>query len=281
MAATCTDVTVQGQPCLRLASPGGDAVQVAWHGATVVSWVAAGRERLFLSARSRFNGRDAIRGGIPVCWPQFNARGPLPKHGFARTRPWRLDGPPRLDDAGAQATWCLPQTPDLQALWPHAADLRLTVRLTPGALRLTLGVDNRGDQPLAFTGALHTYLAVDDLAQVGVTGLGGQLEWDALTDTHGTAADRLAVNGGLDRVYAAATAPLRLHDGPHALDIAQSPEWAQTVVWTPSAAQAAQLPDLAPGEHQRLLCVEAAQVFQPVAVPPGGHWQGWQQFNTV
>ncbi len=281
MAATCTDVAVQGQPSLRLALPGGDAVQVALHGATVLSWVASGRERLFLSRSSRFNGQDPIRGGIPVCWPQFNARGPLPKHGFARNRPWLLDGPPVLQHALAQATWRLPETPQTQALWPHPADLRLTVRLTPGALRVTLGVDNRGDQPLAFTGALHTYLAVDDLAQAGVTGLGGQPEWDALTDTHGTAADRLQVADGLDRVYAAAAHPLRLLDGPHALDVSQSPDWAQTVVWSPTAPQAAQLPDLAPGEHRRMLCIEAAQVFHPVTVPPGGRWQGWQQLQTV
>ena len=27
---------------------------------------------------------------MPVCFPQFAERGPLPKHGFVRNLPWRL-----------------------------------------------------------------------------------------------------------------------------------------------------------------------------------------------
>jgi hypothetical protein len=56
----------------------------------VLSWVTPdGRERLFLSDKAVFDGSVAIRGGIPVCWPQFAGLGELPKHGFVRTLPGR------------------------------------------------------------------------------------------------------------------------------------------------------------------------------------------------
>jgi glucose-6-phosphate 1-epimerase len=72
-----------------------------------------------------------------------------------------------------------------------------------------------------------------------------------------------------------------LHTGPHRLAISQSPEWAHTVVWTPGAANAAQMADMEPEGHQRMLCVEAAQVMQPTSVPAGAVWQGWQQLNVI
>lgn len=279
--ATCQFELFQGLPCWRLRLPQGDTALVAEHGAQVLSWVAAGRERLFLSERSHFNGRDAIRGGVPVCWPQFNARGALPKHGFARNLPWVADVPPVLTADGAQVTLRLCSGPATMALWPHTFDAGVCVDLSPGCLRVTLGVDNTGTQPLAFTGALHTYLAVDDVAQARLIGLGGQSEWDALADTHGMAADALHFSGSFDRVYHAAAVPLTLHDGAHRLTIEQSAVWAHSVVWTPGAGNAAGMADMAPGSHQRMLCVEAAQVFEPISVPAQGRWQGWQQFNVV
>lgn len=279
--ATWSPESFQGQPCVRLSLPGGDSALVALHGASVISWVAGGRERLFLSRNSHFNGRDAIRGGVPVCWPQFNTRGPLPKHGFARNFSWTADVPAALTADGAQVTLCLRSSPATQVIWQQTFVAALTVNLTLGGLRVTLNVDNTDDKPLAFTGALHTYFALDSVAQASLTGLGGQPEWDALTDAHGFGADAIEFSGNLDRVYGAAASPLTLQDGPHCLSIAQSPSWAHTVVWTPGAATAAQMADMEPGGFERMLCVEAAQVLHPVSVLAGGTWQGWQQINVV
>jgi glucose-6-phosphate 1-epimerase len=50
---------------------------------------------------------------------------------------------------------------------------------------MSLSVHNTDTQPLSFTGALHTYLAVDDIDLTDVTGLQGQAEWDAVADVHG------------------------------------------------------------------------------------------------
>lgn len=278
--ATCLPESFQGLPCWRLRLPQGDTALVAGHGAHLLSWVSGGRQRLFLSQTSRFNGRDAIRGGVPVCWPQFNARGPLPKHGFARNLPWVADVRPDQATDCAQVCLRLPSGPATLALWSQAFEARLTVTLTPGHLRVALAVHNTDANPLVFTGALHTYLAVDDVTQAALTGLGGQPEWDALADRHGTAAASLRFPDGFDRVYRAAAQPVTLTDGAHKLAIAQSPDWADTVVWTPGPGLAAQMDDMTPDGHRHMLCIEAAQVFAPITVAPQGHWQGWQQFNV-
>ena len=78
----------QGLACQRLTLPCGDTVLVALQGAHVLSWVSQGRERLYLSPNNLWDGKSAIRGGVPVCFPQFNQRGTLPKHGFARNMAW-------------------------------------------------------------------------------------------------------------------------------------------------------------------------------------------------
>ena len=61
--ATCRDLVFAGLPATELQLAGGDRVVVAHHGAHVLSWVAAGRERLYLSPQSILDGQAAIRGG--------------------------------------------------------------------------------------------------------------------------------------------------------------------------------------------------------------------------
>lgn len=261
-----------GQPCHRLVLANGDRLLVALHGGHLLSWVAGGRERLYLSPLAVFDGQAAIRGGVPVCWPQFNLRGPLCKHGFARHLPWVLDAA-ALNAGGDSGTLQLRLADGAhsRAHWPHAFTLTLTLVLQPGRLVQTLAAHNPGPTSWAFTGALHTYLRLDEVAQATLTGLQDRPEWDALTDRRGVAPGVLRFNGAFDRVYSGPARPMRLQDGGHALDIAQSDAWSDTVVWNPGPAGADDVPDPA-----HMLCVEAAQVDVPIELPPGGTWQGSQ-----
>jgi len=273
--ARCRDTVWDGLPACELTLPQGDRVVVALHGAHVLSWVSAGRERLYLSPKSLMDGQAAIRGGIPVCFPQFNQRGALPKHGFARNVTWTVSQTD-LDANAAVLTLQLNDSEATRCWWPQAFSARLRVLLMPNTLRVGLEVENTDQQPLAFTGALHTYLAVSDVAQARLTGLGGQAEWDAVADRHGTAASELRFVGEFDRVYAAAYTPLTLEDGPHTLEIEQDPDWAHTVVWNPGAAKCATLADMPADGWPHMLCVEAAQVFEPIELMPGEQWEGSQ-----
>lgn len=278
--ATCRDLVFAGLPATELQLACGDRVVVARHGAQVLSWVAAGRERLYLSPRSVMDGQAAIRGGIPVCFPQFNQRGPLPKHGFARRLAWTAR-PAHLGEDQAHLVLGLDDSAMTRQWWDQAFEARLLVELRPGALQVELAVRNTDAQALSFTGALHTYLAVSDVVQACLRGLGGRAEWDAVADRHGTAADELRFAGEFDRVYSAAPQGCVLHDGDQSLAIAQDMDWTQTVVWNPGAERCASLDDMPTDGWQHMLCVEAAQVYEPVTIAPGDFWQGAQRLRVL
>ena len=270
-----TDVW-QGHAGWHWSLPNGDSVFVAQQGAHVLSWQAQGKERLFLSRQSVCDGTTAIRGGIPVCFPQFNQRGNLPKHGFARNMPWRLV-PERSQ--GTSKIFELSANEHTLALWPFQFKAFLTVNLAPNSLQISLSVENQGPQSLSFTGALHTYLAVDHIAQVSLQGQANQPEWDAVKDTHQTCADQLRFEAEFDRVYDANTrmqSTWTLQDGAASLQISQSESWGQSVVWNPGADKCAQLNDMPANGYQRMLCIEAARVTSSIEVPPAQTWVGWQ-----
>jgi glucose-6-phosphate 1-epimerase len=275
--ATGRETTIAGLPAIELALPQGDSLRVTLHGAQVLSWVSGGQERLYLSPKSIMDGQAAMRGGVPVCFPQFNQRGPLaerlPKHGFARNLTWQADAPQLTADS-AQLSLHLHDTPRTRAWWPQAFALQLHITLRPGALRISLNVHNTDTQPLAFSGALHTYLAVPDVSRAQLQGLGGQAEWDAVANTHASAEDTLQFAAEFDRVYAASAQTLRLNEQLH---IQQSASWANTVVWNPAQA----LADMPEDGWRHMLCVEAAQVLEPIHLPAGERWEGWQQLTVI
>ncbi len=276
--ARCTRETIHGQACWTLVLNQGDSLTVTEQGAQVVSWISQGREQLFLSPKNIWDGARAIRGGIPVCFPQFNQRGSLPKHGFARNVAWQA-GEPQVSEAGMTLGFTLNHGPATQKFWSAEFQAQVQIHLSPNALKVVLSVNNLGETELQFSGALHTYLAVSDISTTTLRGLQGQPEWDAVCDAHSQASEALTFNGEFDRVYAASPKPLVLQDGVRALEINQSLSWAQTVVWNPGATLCATLADMPPDGFAHMLCVEAAQVFSPIHVPAHGHWQGWQSLT--
>ena len=280
--------TFQGHAGWRWSLPNGDSVFVAQQGAQVLSWHAAGAERLYLSPNSACDGHTAIRGGVPVCFPQFNQRGNLPKHGFVRNMTWHLLE--NSSDTTAQV-FELQANDTTRSIWPVNFRALLTVDLQVQQLKISLRVENHGDQSFTFTGALHTYLAVSAIDQVSVHGQSQQPEWDAVLDTHQTCSGQLSFSSEFDRVYdvipkvleqnqSEQAAPTwRLHDGSQILKITQSDAWGQSVVWNPGAQKAAQLTDLPANGYQQMLCIEAARVNTPIEVPASQAWEAWQQFN--
>jgi glucose-6-phosphate 1-epimerase len=268
----------RGQPALRLALPAGDSCTVALHGGHVLSWTTAdGVERLYLSPDAVFDGQGAIRGGVPICWPQFNTRGSLPKHGFARNVAWRAENEESKDGT---LVLSLHDDDATRALWPHGFRLRLAVTLARHSLRVALTVDNTGSGPWSFAAALHSYLRVDDATLARLEGLQGANRWDAVRDDrHVEVAPALAFGAEFDSVYAAPAKPLRLVQPSGTLEIAQSASCTETVVWNPGPVLSAKLADMPDDGWRHMLCVEAARIDEPVMLAAGASWHGWQQLT--
>lgn len=272
----------QGLPAIRLALPGGDSALVALQGAQVLSWIAGGVEQLFLSPLAAHDGSTPIRGGIPLCFPQFNQRGPLAKHGFARTLAWQAGASDaQVEGNGLRLALRLEDSAATRAVWPHAYQAELAVWLQPGALTVELAVHNPGDAPLAFTAALHSYLRVDDVANTTLSGLDGLRYWDAVEDTHPQQQGALAFGAELDRVYPWPAQPMVIHAaGQQQLRIAQDPAWADTVVWNPGPQLCARLADMPADGYRHMLCVEAAAIDAPVVLAPRGRWHAAQRLEV-
>ncbi|VWX58052.1 putative glucose-6-phosphate 1-epimerase [Burkholderiales bacterium 8X] len=275
-------IVFRGQPAIRLAPPSGGACVVALHGAQLLSWQTPdGVERIYLSPEARFDGSAAIRGGIPVCWPQFNQRGPLQKHGFARNLPWALEADPSAEPAGRVA-FTLGASDATRALWPHAFRVRLAVEIEADSLCVTLQVLNTGASPWSFAAALHTYLRVDDIAEARLEGLEGAQRWDAVRDRKLIETDAsLAFGDEFDSVYAAPQAPLRLVQPRGTLEISQSASCTETVVWNPGPALSASLADMPDDGYRHMLCVEAARIDENILLAPQAQWEAWQRLTVL
>jgi glucose-6-phosphate 1-epimerase len=262
---------VNGLPKVVLANPDGSRAEVYVHGAHVTSWHPAGdEERLYLSAASEFRDGAAIRGGVPVVFPQFSNGGPLPKHGFARNLAWEL-----ISAGAGSARFQLRDSEATRAIWPQAFLAEFTVSVCARQLSLEVAITNLGEQPFDFTAALHTYLRVDDIAATHVENLGGLEYFDAvLKQDTVQVQDALAFSGEIDRVYFDA-AKMVVHDGPRSL-VVQNAGFPDGVIWNPGAELAARLTDLDPGGHRRFVCVEAAIFRAPIVLEPYQTWRGGQ-----
>ena len=208
-----------------------------------------------------------------MCFPWFREKADdpkAPKHGFVRTREWRLDSL-RADEDGSVTLLCVTSNDDrTRALWPHDFLLAYRMRIAH-TLRLELSVMNRGTTPLRFEEALHTYFRVGQVQQARVVGL------DAAAYLDNTDGNRHKRQSG-DLTIAAPTDNAYI-DTERAVDIVdptlrrrlrtEKLHSCATVVWNPWKQAAESLPDLGE-EWQNMLCVEAANILTAaVSLGPG------------
>ena len=269
-------------PVVTLRADDGATVDIHRHGAHVTSWRPAGdgEDRIYLSSRSDFGGSAAIRGGIPVVFPQFALEGPLPRHGFARTLPWALGCIAREADGAADAEFVLRDSDETRAVWDAAFKAVLAVTVVARQLEVSLRVENVGETAFSFTAALHTYLRVHDVDDTELLGLRGTLYRESGDPTlRADDVERLLVREYLDRVYVGAPPRLELRERDRVLVI-ESEGFPDAVVWNPGRERAASLHDLEPGDERRFVCVEAAVVQTPVTLGAGRRWAGTQTLTA-
>lgn len=277
MAASIERIEFHGTPALRLRTQASAAAVVSLQGAQVLSWTPpGGGDRLYLSPQAVFDGSAPVRGGIPVCFPQFADLGPLPMHGFARTAKWSVVTE-RTGDDFALLTLGLSDDDATRAAWPHAFRAELGILIEDSRLDLELEIENTGAQALEFTAALHTYLSVREVEESRLEGLHG-FEFRDKTDANRIkrdSGDVVLIEAETDRVYHGVSRPLLLREYDRSLGI-NADGFPDVVVWNPWIERSAAIADLPDDGFRRMLCVEAAAAREPVRLPAGQTWWGRQ-----
>ncbi|NSL54789.1 D-hexose-6-phosphate mutarotase [Uliginosibacterium aquaticum] len=280
-APLAQDIDYHGLPAIHLRAPDGAEAIILLHGAHLVSWKpAGGEERLYMSEKALFEDGKPVRGGVPICFPQFGKTGPLPQHGFVRDRSWEKVSA-RAGDDFAMAVLRLTDSEATRALWPHAFKIEFSVAITASRLDMELEVENTGEAPLRFTAALHTYIRVKEAEEAHLEGLRGQQYRDLLTgQMHSDSGTFVAIDRETTRQYLATENPLLLRDDRRALGI-NAENMPDTVVWNPWEATCATIADLPPSAFRRFLCVEAGAIESPVELPAGEGWWGRQSLVAM
>lgn len=277
MPSTIQTIDFHGQPAIELSTTRGARAVITLFGAQLLSWTPArGEERLYLSEQALFDAHSAIRGGVPVCFPQFSGLGKLPPHGFARQSVW-TERQRRNGDDYALVTLGLSDDERTRALWPMMFDAELTVAIDGERLDVEFEVNNTGHSAFAFTAALHTYLRVREVENVRIEGLHGfayrdAADGDRIKHEHG---DAVTVDGEINRVYHDVTKPVLLRDSGRSLGI-QAAGFPDVVVWNPWEQRSAALADMPARGFRNMLCIEAAIARQKLALDAGESWVGRQ-----
>jgi len=262
-----------GLPRVHVTNPFGQA-EIYLHGAHVTSWQPKGfDEVLFLSSKARWQEGQAIRGGIPICFPWFRAKADDPKapaHGFARTKMWQLDSIAE-NDGQVVVTMSMKNDDQTRRWWP--AEFRLVNRVTFGPeLRMELTCSNTGTAPARFEEALHTYNRVGAVQDARVLGLDGAHFLDnTRSNIEGVQQGEIAIGSETDNAYLNTRSAADLVDPKMQRRIRLAKEGSvNTVVWNPWREKAAEMRDLGDGEWAHFLCVEACNIMDAaVNLAPG------------
>ena len=252
-----TDQLTPNYPVIQLSNNFGKA-SVALHGAHITDYTPTNQKPvLFTSKQAIYKEGKAIRGGIPICWPWFNAHptdSSLPSHGYARTQFWKITGSQHTPEL-TTLTLTL-ETDQLQA--------EATISLGE-SLEISLKTTNTSDQTQTIGGALHSYLRVSDIADATISGLDHTHFIDTLTDTPETQSGDISITEETDRIYLNTSATVSIFDPNLNRSIFIDKTGSQsTVVWNPWIEKSNTMADLANEEYQNFICIEAANAREDV-----------------
>lgn len=243
------------------------------HGATVISWNNKGQEILFCSKQAVFDNKKAIRGGIPLVFPQFGPWSLGPQHGFARIKRWSIENPAKtLPNGDVKASLSLVDDEETRKMWNARFKLVYEVCLGEDCLSLSLNVHNAGSSSFDFTTLMHTYFHVPDISAATISGLKGLTFVDKVDPgEYKEDRDKITIDKNYDRIYQNCTGKVIVSpvgSGTSCAEIETS-NFKDIVVWNPWADKAKGMSDFGDEEYKTMVCVEAGSVMNPVTLGAG------------
>ncbi|MDX5405837.1 MAG: D-hexose-6-phosphate mutarotase [Chromatiaceae bacterium] len=246
-------------PCISLRHGNATAV-ISLYGAQLLSYQpSTEHEVLWLSPKASWHNGNAIRGGVPICWPWFGpvtaAFNPdniaLPNHGLVRNRLWQL-GSQQISSNGVSVNFQL----ELNDLPHYSGTVRLLLSVTLNdSLSLSLSCNSQ----IAQQAALHSYFKVGTIDSAVVRPLPGVYQDKVSNSLVNDAETALKINAEVDRIYPQSANQLRLDSALGAVSISQAGHDA-TVVWNPWQAKSSKMSDMAAEAYQKFVCVETARL---------------------
>jgi glucose-6-phosphate 1-epimerase len=269
-------------------------VEIYLHGAHVTSFkTKEGKEVLYMSEKAVINKGSKIRGGIPICFPQFAQLGPMVQHGFARqSDEWKIVRTLVDKEKGFVSVLLrLNDTSETRQLWnQNQFQVDYLITLTNrDQLLLDFKVTNQNEtDDSEFTCALHSYYQVDHIDRVAIAGLSGLEYQDKVTNSVAKQADELlTIAQEIDRVYygigSKRPSEVRIQFGKGnknsngvRVELLQEGNngFRDCVVWNPWIDKAKSMADMNDEDYQKFVCVEPAIVQNPIRLNPSQSWYG-------
>mmetsp|Transcript_88219 Transcript_88219/g.224600 ORF Transcript_88219/g.224600 Transcript_88219/m.224600 type:complete len:292 (-) Transcript_88219:81-956(-) len=260
----------------------GATAEIYLWGATLTSYKTPdGTERIFCSPAAIFDGKKAVRGGIPLVFPQFGQPDKaMAQHGVARISTWTVA---KVEDSSEASVAMFTLSDNLETLvkWNHAFQLEYTVVLTAMSLKVTLKVINSGHSPFSFNFLLHTYLQIPDISSATVCGLNGRTYVDKVAGGDPKLESSLEVTlpSYTDRVYVGdvpmpkdivvkGVGGVPLFALINEASVGVETKAVDMVIWNPY--EEASPGDLPPPAFKEFVCVEPGLVNAFAGLPPSG-----------
>ncbi|MDU3890527.1 MAG: D-hexose-6-phosphate mutarotase, partial [Serratia liquefaciens] len=228
---------------------------ITLQGAHLLAWQPSGEKPvIWLSNNTPFKKGNAIRGGVPICWPWF---GPVakPSHGFARNQPWSLTAHDE-DDNGVILTFTLKDNEQTRSLWPHAFTLIARFKLGE---ECEIELESHGDYQA--TAALHSYFQIGDIEQVKVAGLGVPYIDKVAGGAEAKQTGDVTFIGQTDRVYTQPEAFSLIKDAALQRTIeVHHHHMSDVIAWNPGVELSCSMADMPNDGYKTMVCVETGRV---------------------
>nr|WP_321451945.1 D-hexose-6-phosphate mutarotase [uncultured Carboxylicivirga sp.] len=234
--------------------------KISLYGAQVLSFIPkGGKDLLFVSSETLYEEGKAIRGGIPVCWPWFNAHptdSTKPSHGFARISFWEVLSTSKKEDEIIIALG-LKSDDNTKKYFPYEFEAVLEVSVGK-SLNVELTTKNIGSELFDVSAALHTYFNISDISTIKLQGLHQTKYKDDVLDIEAVQeAEMITFSGRTDRRYRDTESEVAIIDTDRTIHVGKKGSKI-TVVWNPGAELASQMADLGDSDYKKMVCVESA-----------------------
>lgn len=246
---------------------------VSLRGGQVLQWQPKQQSAVFWhSDLAQVQPNQAIRGGIPLCWPWFGRHvkdATAPNHGIARQALWRLT---ELKQNTEQVVLMLSLTEQASqsAVVNYPFQLTQTLRVTKQQLQQQLTMQHSASEPQAISLAFHNYFAVQALSKVQLSGLQQQSYFCKYTEQL-KQFEQSHIEPPMDAIFEQYQAVTLVDPLAQRTMEISAVNCGQIVVWNPGF-HAEQIADVGLMEQPRFICIEPA-IVKPILLAPNVSYQ--------